>query len=65
MTNKDMINMFLLGGRCWYQGCYWNVVEFDHHSDTFTLQKQNSKEQRLGIYASQCRKEHKVDETKA
>ena len=52
MTDKQMMALFLFGGRCVYQGRYYNVV--DHDSNRYTLQLQNSSERLTGVRANEC-----------
>lgn len=54
MTDKQMMNLFLFGGRCMYHGQYFNVVGHDEDTNTYTLQLQNASEWLSGMLASEC-----------
>lgn len=59
MTDKQMMNLLLFGGRCIYNNHYYNVVGHrwrfgDQWKDSFTLQLQNSSAKVEGVFADQC-----------
>ena len=67
MTDKQMMNLFLFGGRCIYHNHYYNVVgrcwHFgDQRNYSFTLQLQNSSEKVEGVFAEQCEFPTEVNE---
>lgn len=56
MTNKQLTNLFLFGGRCLYHGQYVNVIGKNDLTNTFTLQVQNNTKVIPDVSPGECKK---------
>mgnify|MGYP005795898233 FL=1 len=54
MTDKEMMNRFLFGGRVTYQGNHYHVLEVNHLKNTYTLELQHGSERVTDVKASEC-----------
>ena len=55
MTDKEIMNRFLFGGRVTYQGNHYHVLEeVNHLKNTYTLELQHGSERVTGVKASEC-----------
>jgi hypothetical protein len=55
MTNKQLTQLFLFGGRCMYHGQYVNVVGKNDLTNTFTLQVQNNTKVIPDVSPGECK----------
>lgn len=53
MTNKEIMNRFLFGGRVTYQGKHYHVLEVNHLKNTYTLELQHGSERVTDVKASE------------
>lgn len=54
MTDKEIMNRFLFGGRVTYRGKHYHVLEVNHLKNTYTLELQHGSERVTDVKASEC-----------
>lgn len=55
MTDKQLTQLLLFGGRCMYRGQYVNVIGKNDLTNTFTLQVQNNTKAIPDVSPGECK----------
>lgn len=53
MTDKEIMECFLFGGRVKYRGRYYHVLEVNHPKNTYTLELEHTSKRITEVKASE------------